>query len=47
MAEFEDKEVSALGARLLEKAIVGEFHAFSILIDRAKRSGNGRNGTGQ
>ena len=44
MAEFEDKEVSAIGARLLEKAIVGEFHAFSILLDRARRSGKTRNG---
>lgn len=47
MAEFHDQEVAALGAKLLEKAIVGEFHAFSILLDRARRSGNGRNGGGQ
>lgn len=44
MAEFEDKEVSAIGSRLLEKAIVGEFHAFKILVDRARRSGTHRSG---
>lgn len=45
IANFEDKEVSAVGARLLEKAIVGEFHAFTILLDRARRSGKIRTDT--
>lgn len=39
MAEFNDSEVSALGAKLLEKAICGEFHEFSLLADRLARSG--------
>lgn len=47
MAEFQDVDVSALGARLLEKAVVGEFHAFSILLERARRSGKTRNGLDQ
>lgn len=39
MAEFHDSDVSALGARLLEKAICGEFHEFKLLAERLERSG--------
>ncbi len=39
MAEFQGVEVSALGAQLLEKMIAGEWHAFSILLERMERSG--------
>ena len=39
MAEFRNIEVSALGASLLEKAIAGEWHEFSVLLDRMARSG--------
>jgi hypothetical protein len=39
MAEFENVEVSALGAQLLEKMIAGEWHAFSVLLERMTRSG--------
>lgn len=39
MAEFQNTEVSALGAQLLEKMIAAEWHAFSVLLDRLARSG--------
>ena len=39
MAEFQNTEVSTLGAQLLEKMIAGEWHAFSVLLDRLERSG--------
>ena len=39
MAEFEDSDIGQLGAKLLEKAIVGEFHEFTILADRMARCG--------
>jgi len=39
MAEFQGVEVSTLGAQLLEKMIAGEWHAFSILLERMERSG--------
>lgn len=39
MAEFNDNDMGALGAKLLEKAIVGEFHEFTLLADRLARSG--------
>lgn len=45
MADFEDKDLSAMGARLLEKAIVGEFHAFRVIVARAARSGITRKGS--
>lgn len=39
MAEFEDNDIGRLGAKLLEKAIVGECHEFSLTADRMARSG--------
>ena len=39
MAEFQNIEVSALGAQLLEKMIAAEWHAFSVLLERMERSG--------
>lgn len=46
MAEHENKTIQVLGAELLEKAIVGEFHAFRIMAERLTRSGIFRNGNG-
>lgn len=46
MAEHQNKTIQVLGAELLEKAIVGEFHAFKIMADRLARSGILRNGGG-
>ena len=43
MAEFQNVELSALGAQLLEKMIAAEWHAFSVLLDRLERSGIVRN----
>jgi hypothetical protein len=40
MAAFDDREVSRLGARLLENAIAGAWHEFSVLRDRLERVGN-------
>ena len=39
MAEFQNTEVSALGAAMLEKMIAAEWHAFSVLLERMERSG--------
>lgn len=39
MAEFKDLQLSELAARLLEKAIVAEWHEISILLDRSERLG--------
>jgi hypothetical protein len=39
MAEFHDIDMASLGAKLLEKAIVGEWHEVSLLIDRVERCG--------
>jgi len=39
MAEFQNVELSALGAQLLEKMIAAEWHAFSVLLERLERSG--------
>lgn len=46
MAEFDDRDLASFGARLLEKAICGEWHEFSLLRERLARSGNVRNGCG-
>ena len=43
MADFQNIELSALGAQLLEKMIVAEWHAFSLLLERMARSGITRN----
>ena len=39
LAEHADMQPAGLAARLLEKAIVGEWHEFRILIERAERCG--------
>ncbi len=39
IAEYRDLQLSDLAARLLEKAIVGEWHEVSILIERSERLG--------
>lgn len=39
IAEYRDLQLSELAARLLEKAIVGEWHEVSILIERSERLG--------
>ncbi len=39
MAEFQDSDIGRLGAKLLEKAICGEFHEFSLTADRMARCG--------
>lgn len=39
MAEFQNVELSALGAQFLEKMIAAEWHAFSVLLERMERSG--------
>lgn len=42
MADFHDLDLARLGARLLEKAIVGEFHEHRLLVTRAARCGIAR-----
>lgn len=39
MAEFHDSDLASMGSRLLEKAIAGEFHEFTLLAQRLERSG--------
>jgi len=39
MAEYRDVQLSELAARLLEKAIVAEWHEVRILIERSERLG--------
>lgn len=39
MAEFNDADLASLGAKLLEKAICGEWHEFTLLAERLERSG--------
>ena len=39
MAEFHDRDLASFGSGLLEKAICGEFHEFSLLMERAERCG--------
>jgi hypothetical protein len=46
IAEHQDLTIQVLGAQLLEKAIVGEFHAFSLMVKKLERSGILRNGRG-
>lgn len=43
IAEFHDQDVARIGARLLEKAIAGEWHEFSLIRERMERSGKLRN----
>ena len=42
MADLKGVELSTLGAELLEKMIVGEFHVVSVFADRVARSGIAR-----
>jgi hypothetical protein len=44
MAEHQNKTLQQLGAELLEKAVVGEFHAFRLMAERLARCGIARNG---
>lgn len=37
MAEFHDKDLASFGSGLFEKAIVGEWHEFTLLLERAER----------
>ena len=46
MADHQNKTIQVLGAELLEKAIVGEFHGFTIMVARLERSGILRSGSG-
>lgn len=39
MAEFKDLQLAELAARLLERAIVGEWHDVSVLLRRSERLG--------
>lgn len=39
MAEYRDVQISDLAARLLEKAIVAEWHEVRVLIERSERLG--------
>lgn len=39
LADLADKDIAELGALLLEKAIVGEFHAVQRSADRMKALG--------
>ena len=39
IAEYRDLQLADLAAHLLEKAIVGEWHEVSILIERSERLG--------
>ena len=39
MAEFKDLQLAELAARLLEKAIVAEWHEVSVLLERSERLG--------
>ena len=39
MAEFADSDLAQMGSRLLEKAIAGEWHEFTLLAQRLERSG--------
>lgn len=43
MADLKNVELAALGAELLEKMIVAEFHVISIFAERVARSGISRN----
>lgn len=46
MAEFQNLEVSTLGAIFLEKMIAAEWHAFRLLAERMERSGMVRKANG-
>lgn len=39
IAEHRDVQISELAARLLEKAIVGEWHEVSVMLERSERLG--------
>jgi hypothetical protein len=42
MAEFREMQIAELAARLLEKAIVGEWHEVTVLLARSERLGKRR-----
>jgi hypothetical protein len=39
MADFHDLDLASFGSKLLEKAICGEWHEFSLLMEKAERCG--------
>ena len=39
IAEHRDMQINELAARLLEKAIAGEWHEVSLLLERSERLG--------
>lgn len=39
MADHADKQINEFAARLLEKAVAGEWHEISLLINRSERLG--------
>jgi len=39
MAEFNDKDIAELGAKMLEREIVAAWHDFNVLVNRANRVG--------
>jgi hypothetical protein len=42
MAEFHDLDIASFGSRLLEKAVCGEWHECTVLMERAARCGIAR-----
>lgn len=42
MADFHDLDLASYGSKLLEKAICGEWHELSLLMERAARCGIAR-----
>ncbi len=44
MADFHDKDIADLAARILEKGIVAEFHDFSLTVEKMNRLGISGNG---
>ena len=43
IAELKGENINTVAARLLEKAVMGEWHEVSVTIDRITRSGIVRN----
>lgn len=42
MAEHADKQINEFAARLLEKAIAGEWHEVRVMLERSERLGRRR-----
>ena len=43
IAEFRNENINTTAALLLEKAVMGEWHSVSVVIERIARSGIARN----